>query len=155
MRFTARHGTHAFLGGRDLDEVVERSRKMKALAAAEGRTVRTYTSLTLIVGDTDDEAVAILDRLRAGADAEALENIMTGMAARPSGDLVREMARRFVFFGCQPLLGSPATIARRLHWLAHDGGLDGVMFCFPDFLEGLRDFRDRLLPWLNREGIMV
>jgi len=155
MRFTAQHGTHAFLGGRDLDEVVQRSRRMKQLAHENGRRVRTYTSLTLIVGDTDAEAAAILDRFRSGADLAALENIVTGMSNRPSGDLVREMARRFVFFGCQPLLGSPETIAGRLRWLADAGGLDGVMLCFPDFLEGLADFRDRVLPALNREGILA
>lgn len=154
MRFTAQHATHSFLGGRSLDEVIEHSRTMKALAREAGRTVKTYTSLTLIVGETDAHAQEILDGLRAGADVEAIENIVAGMANRPSGNLVQDNARRFVFFGCQPLLGAPETIAASLRRLA-DEGLDGVMFCFPDFIAGLESFRERLLPILTDRGLPV
>lgn len=155
MGFTARHGTHSFLGGRDLEEVAQRSRELKRLAAEAGRTVKTYTSLTLIQAETDAAAAEILELYRSGADTVALENIVNGMANRPSGNLVQDMARRFVFFGCQPLLGSPATIAARLNWLADEGGLDGVMLCFPDFIEGLEGFRARIQPALAEHGIRL
>jgi pyrimidine oxygenase len=153
MAFTARYGTHSFLGGRDLDEVAQRSRELKQHAAAAGRTVKTYTSLTLIQGDTDEQAAETLALFRSGADTLALENIVNGMANRPSGNLVQDMARRFVFFGCQPLLGSSKTIASRLTWLAEEGGLDGVMLCFPDFIEGLERFRQSTQPALAEHGI--
>lgn len=155
MRFTARHGTHSFLGGRDLEEVAERSRRMKELAREAGRVVKTYTSLTLIQGETDAEASALLDLYRSGADEAALENIVHGMNQGASSNHVREMLRRFVFFGCQPLIGSPQTIATSLRWLAEEGGIDGVMLCFPDFIDGLGRFRAEVIPALTAQGISL
>jgi pyrimidine oxygenase len=148
MRFTSRHGSHSFLGGRTLEEVIVLGKRMKELAREAGRSVKTYTVVTLIQGESDAHANELFEYYCSGADTEALQNVVAMMKG-PSGELVQDIAKKFVFFGCQPLTGGPDTIASVLNWFAQDGGLDGVMFCFPDFIKGLNDFQDRVVPVLN------
>jgi hypothetical protein len=37
--------------------------------------------------------------------------------------------------------------------LAVDGDLDGFLFIFPDFVEGLKSFDEQVMPLLRRRGI--
>jgi pyrimidine oxygenase len=149
MRFTSRQGTHSFLGGRTLDELGILSQRMKSMAKELGRQVKTYTVFTLIQGEGDAQAQETLDRLHSGADTEALDNIVSAMSYRPSGVLVQDLARQFVFYGCQPLAGGPETIASIMAQVTHEGDLDGIMFCFPDFIEGLNSFHRDVTPLLE------
>lgn len=131
MTFTAREGTHAFLCGINVEDCVELSRRMKRMAREFARPVKTYTVFTVILGETDEQARELVDHYTRGADQAALENILSGIRgfARASGRLFEEL-RRHVFYGHPPLPGGPRTIASTLAALAHDGELDGVMFCF-------------------------
>jgi pyrimidine oxygenase len=149
MRFTSRQGTHSFLGGRNLEEVGVLSQRMKSMAKELGRQVKTYTVFTLIQGESDAEAQELLDYYRAGADMQALDNIITSFGQRLSGQMMIELAKQFVFYGCQPLAGGPETIASIMAQLTHEGDLDGIMFCFPDFIEGLNSFHRHVAPLLE------
>jgi pyrimidine oxygenase len=48
------------------------------------------------------------------------------------------------------IIGSADTVARRLSELIQECDLDGVMLIFPEYLEGLRIFADRILPELRK-----
>jgi pyrimidine oxygenase len=48
------------------------------------------------------------------------------------------------------IIGSAATVTRRLSELFEECELDGVMLIFPEYLEGLRIFADRVLPELRK-----
>lgn len=148
MRFTARHGTHSFLGGRTLDEVLVFGNRMKEFARNAGRPVKTYTVVTLIQGESDAHAKELFDYYNSGADTDALQNVVA-MVDGKSGEMVQDIARKFVFFGCQPLVGGPETIASVVNWFARDRALDGLMFCFPDFIQGLNDFHAQVAPILS------
>ena len=150
MRFTSRYGTHSFLGGRTLDEVIALGRRMKELAREAGRLVKTYTVVTLIQGESDAHANELFEYYCSGADTKALENVVAMMQG-PSGKLVQDIAKKFVFFGCQPLVGGPETIASVINGWAQEGGLDGVMFCFPEFIQGLKDLQSRVVPILTEK----
>ncbi|MBF6570201.1 MAG: LLM class flavin-dependent oxidoreductase [Candidatus Binataceae bacterium] len=152
MRFTARHGTHSFLGGRNFDEVITLAQKMKAMARDAERRVKAYTVFTLIQGESDAHADELFDYYSSGADTAALQNV-TAIAQGSSGQLVQDIAKKFVFFGCQPLTGGPEKIASILDRLIRDGELDGVMFCFPDFIQGLEAFQRGVMPLLDRRGL--
>lgn len=56
-----------------------------------------------------------------------------------------------MIFGPQPLVGGPETVASVVNSLARDGGLDGLMFCFPDFIAGLNDFHAHVAPILSEK----
>jgi pyrimidine oxygenase len=48
------------------------------------------------------------------------------------------------------IIGSATTVARRLSELLEQCALDGVMLIFPEYLEGLRIFAERILPELRK-----
>jgi pyrimidine oxygenase len=150
IRFTARHGTHAFLGGRTPDELLVLNNRMKELAREAGRAVKTYTVVTLIQGRSDAHARELLDYYQSGADTEALRNIIA-MVNGTTGELVQDIAKKFVIFGPQPLVGGPETVASVVNSLAQEGGFEGLMFCFPDFVKGLNDFQAQVAPILREK----
>jgi len=150
MRFAARHGTHSFLAGRTTDEVAVQSRTVKDMAKEAGRNVKTQALVILLQGDTDEQARDLSDYYTSGADTAALINI-AAMITGASGDMVKDIAKKFVFFGCTPLVGGAETIASVLNGWVHDGALDGVMFCFPDFIEGMTLFNRTVMPILEEK----
>ena len=81
---------------------------MKELAREAGRAVKTYTVVTLIQGQSDAHARELLDYYQSGADTEALRNIIA-MVNGTTGELVQDIAKKFVIFGPQPLVGGPET----------------------------------------------
>jgi pyrimidine oxygenase len=153
MDFTARHGDGAFLVGRDVEETIKLSLAMKRNAHATNRKVKTYTVFTLVMGETDDDARRLVEHFRSGADLEALDNVVRGSRSRtvrPDSSAAQFADIKLsAFFGCPPLAGSPATVASTIARLAHEGELDGVLFCFPDFIPALNNFGSRLMPRLR------
>ena len=69
MRFTADQVDAMFCGGRDFDELAQISRSMKAMARESGRTIKTYSMLNLVIGETD-EAGRGPRRARAGEQGD-------------------------------------------------------------------------------------
>jgi alkanesulfonate monooxygenase SsuD/methylene tetrahydromethanopterin reductase-like flavin-dependent oxidoreductase (luciferase family) len=104
----------------------------------------------LIQGQSDAHAKELLDYYQSGADIEALQNIIA-MVEGTTGELVQDIARKFVIFGPQPLVGGPQTVASVVNSLAQDGNLDGLMFCFPDFIKGLTDLSEKVAPLLSEK----
>jgi len=120
------------------------------MAKEAGRNVKTQALVILLQGDTDEQARDLSDYYTSGADTAALINI-AAMITGASGDMVKDIAKKFVFFGCTPLVGGAETIASVLNGWVHDGALDGVMFCFPDFIEGMTLFNRTVMPILEEK----
>lgn len=57
------------------------------------------------------------------------------------------------FYGHLPLVGGLDTIVSVLRRLVEEGGFDGVMFCFADFIGGLTLFGERIIPILEQQGL--
>ncbi|MBE3557412.1 MAG: hypothetical protein IMW91_10190 [Firmicutes bacterium] len=88
---------------------------------------------------------------------EALTNMFHIYSQDTSGassKMLVEMAKQSVFYG-NVLAGSPTTIADRLEELTVEGQLDGVLFCFPDYLKGLRDFHEGVMPLLAEKTLIA
>src|SRR5699024_12778286 len=56
LDFQARHCDGSFLTAQDLPGLRDVSRDVRKRAAAQGRTIRTYSMLTVITGRTDADA---------------------------------------------------------------------------------------------------
>ncbi len=129
---------------------------MKRMAREANRNVKTYTVFTLVMGESDVEAQQLVEHFRSGADRAALDNVVRGSrSTRPdSGAMLFDNIRMSTFFGCPPLAGSPATVATIVARLASEGELNGVLFCFPDFIPALEAFDRELMPLLrDRYGL--
>ncbi len=160
FQFIADHCTDGFFGGTTLESKIGRSRRIKEVAAAHGRTVKTHTLIMLIQGDDDADAQRIMDHYLAGADEDAISSIYqkrSGTKAESRTSILRdrfENDRTRIFYGGLPVVAGPERAADMIEKLVVDGGLDGVMFTFPDFMRGLERFGNSVMPLLRKRGLV-
>lgn len=148
MDFTLRHMDAIFLTGRDNDHLAEVSRDAKARSRAFGRAIRTYTMMTLVLGETDAAAQAQAESFREGLDEAALRGMM-----RAYGFLDAELNKENAFvasarsgFMTPRLIGSPASVADQAIALIERAELDGLMVIFPDYLNDMKVFAEEVAP---------
>lgn len=151
MRFTADQMDAMFAGGRDDAELATISRTVKRMAREAGRSIKTYTMMTLVIGDTDADAQAQADHFRAGFDEEACRGMM-----RAYGFLDAEIGRENAFvqsarssFMSARIIGSPDSVSRRMEELLEGCDLDGMMLIFPDYIAAMPVFARDIMPRLR------
>ena len=151
MRLTSSELDAIFLSGGDPVELGKASARAKAIAAEYGRTVRTYSMMTVVFGKTDAEAKAIAEHYRAGLDEGALRGMM-----RAYGFIDAEIGKENVFvqqsrsgFMAPRVLGTPATVVEQLTELFDRSKTDGLMLIFPDYHSGIPIFGNEVLPALR------
>jgi pyrimidine oxygenase len=135
----------------------ENSRRLKELAGERGRSVRTQAHATLILGESDADAQRIVEHIREGADFEAITNVYDGSY---SGDrtlrgkeLVEKGYPRTLIYHAFPLIGGPERVADFVEDMAVNGDFDGMLYSFPDFIDGLERFDDLVMPLLKKRGL--
>jgi len=151
MQFTLEQMDAIFLTGRDNADLAAISRAAKARSRAFGRRIRTYTMMTIVLGETDADAEAKAAHYRAGLDEEALRGML-----RAYGFLDAEMGQENAFvasarssFMTPRLIGAAQTIADAAIDLIDQAELDGLMLIFPDYLEDMPVFADKVLPQIR------
>ncbi len=155
FRFTARMADYSFFLGDTPARTRELCGAVKAIGRAQGRPVKTASLVTLILGETDAEARRARDHLRAGADVEAIRNLVATFRGRSRASdrrRARRLQESFCFTG-EPVCGGPETAARAVAELVLEAELDSLLLVFPDYLRGLRAFHDGVLPVLRSHGI--
>ena len=159
-RYVAQHCTAALFGGKNPEDQKKMSRRIKEIAAEYGRSdVRTHTLVNLIQGDSDADAQRILKHYQDGADHEAIDNIYRLRVREKDERRTEELRNRFqsnlnrLFYAGIPFVGGPERVADMIEELAMDGDLDGFLFIFPDFVEGLLKFDAQVMPLLRQRGL--
>lgn len=151
MRFTSEEMDAIFLTGGNATELGAASRAAKEDAAELGRTVRTYSMMTVVLDDTDAAARRTAEYFRDGLDEDALRGMM-----RAYGFLDAEIGKENAFvaksrstFMTPHVLGTPGTVLEQLGDLLEQSGVDGLMLIFPDYLKGIPIFGNEVLPALR------
>ncbi len=154
MAFCAEYGDYNFIlspGINTPDTYREPTEKLAAAAARTGRDVGSLPLFMAIMADTDEEARARWDHIRAGADAKAL-GYMSDEGAKDSTADESGTARTInlpegaVNFNMATLVGSYETVARQIDEVAKMPGVKGMMFTFDDFEKGVREFGEKVMP---------
>ena len=121
------------------------------MARDAGRAVKTYTMITLVIGDSDEDANAQADRFRAGFDEEACKGMM-----RAYGFLDQEIGKENSFvqnarsgFMSARIIGSAETVSDRVIAMLEQCHLDGMMLIFPDYLKSMKLFAQAIMPKLR------
>lgn len=156
MSFTAKNCNEAFITGRTFEEIKERSLKVKKMGKKLGRTIKTQTPINIIQGNSDAEAQELVRHIEAGRDDSAISNIISTYSRESkagTGAMLTEQFKMSVFYGNLPLIGSPETIANTIEDLVINGELDGILLCFPDFIEGMNEFNEKVVPILAKKGL--
>jgi pyrimidine oxygenase len=151
MRFTVDEMDAIFAGGKDDAETAQICAGIKAMARDAGRAVKTYTMITLVIGDSDEDANAQADRFRAGFDEEACKGMM-----RAYGFLDQEIGKENSFvqnarsgFMSARIIGSAETVSDRVIAMLEQCHLDGMMLIFPDYLKSMKLFAQAIMPKLR------
>ncbi|GAA1703562.1 LLM class flavin-dependent oxidoreductase [Microbacterium sediminicola] len=148
--FQANYADGAFLGSESLSEMAEFSRDVHRRATAAGRTVGTYSMLTVIMADTDEAAEQRAAQYAAGLDREALANMRRSWGWDAQRALSwAEDAEGAAAFQTPYVTGSPTTVTERILHVVRTAELDGLMLIFPDYLTDLAAFGEDVLPALR------
>lgn len=161
FRFAAENCDVAFIVASDDEKSAETGRAAKQTARDLGRPeLKTFGLVTVIPGETDEEAQALLDHFNAGVDSECLDDIAAGYEQNrsfkelsdSSKTLIGGEDRSCVMPG--EIVGSYETVARRLAATVNDGELDGLMLVVPDYVADLEGLAARTLPQMAEYGVI-
>lgn len=152
LNFTVKHGNINFVLG-DPETIKSVSAKGKMIAKNMEKTIKTYALYTIITADTDEEAQQMDQLFKDGLDKECLEGLH-----KASGNDTGSMKAAYTedpknIYMCPPIVGSPKTVADFIESMSKNTEIDGMLFTFPDFIEGMKTFGDKILPIIEERGL--
>ncbi|WP_204282658.1 LLM class flavin-dependent oxidoreductase [Goekera deserti] len=157
--FTAAVGDYNFVMAApdDLRGIVD---GLQTYATGHGRSgVGTYALYCMIAEETDAEADRLCQSIIDTADLDAIAHL-TGAAAidtntgGTSTQLLKSLERPAVegnmtFLSFPVIKGSYESVARQLDELVERTGIDGILLTWPDFVDGVTKFGERVMPLLT------
>jgi len=157
FRFVAEACDEAFLAGMT-EELRASTKALKQMAEEHARRVKTETLIVLIPADTDEDAQRLVMHYRQGADWQAIAQVYdrtsSGSNDRDLNDIAQRFdAPRYLYYYAPAYAGGPETIADAIEDLAVNGGVDGLVVTFPDYIEGLTKFGRDVMPILKTRGL--
>ncbi len=161
FKFAAENCDIALIAIGDDAKSVESGRQAKVTARALNRPELKVNGLFhLIPAETDEEAQARLRHFDDGVDVECLEDIAMGYSMNPdvkevsAGSLRRAYGReKRTAVNPMALVGSYASLSRRLAKTIIDGELDGITLVVPDYVEDLHSVAMKVLMRLPEYGV--
>jgi pyrimidine oxygenase len=155
LDFSAKHADTSFVMVKDEEAARRFSTLLREKAEAYGKPdVRMAAVFTVVAADTDAEADALIERIRAGADVDAVrEYVRRAMGTSVNADQAAANAAARAFQATL-LTGSPQSVADQMNAYAA-AGVDAFLLTFPDFVADLEYFGREVLPLLDRKGALV
>jgi FMNH2-dependent dimethyl sulfone monooxygenase len=159
QNFAATHADVIFVSATDPDNAAELVDSVKGLAADKGRDpdqIQIFTGGFVCIGDTDEQAQEKYDSIvENGGDWEGAYNLMNilGIESDAFDAHIDDMAERFIAgYSNYPMVGTPETITDEFVELS-EAGIDGMVFSFLDYREGLERFGEEVMPLMEAEGL--
>lgn len=160
LAYAAKYSDLVFItspGGADIDAALEtlpaHTKRIRELAAAEGRTVRTIINPHVICRDTEREVEDIRRAIVEGEDAEAIDTFM-GSQRGDQASWRGHLRRHRIIGGNVHVLGTPEQVVEQFQRLKA-AGCDGLQINFFDFAPDLEYFAANVLPLLAQAGLRV
>jgi len=160
FKFTVDNCDVAFFWGSDDPVSIKRARRAKEIAhEANNLNFKTNALITLIPGDTDEEAQARLDYYNSGVDREALA-VQAVEYSTDKSVTINEAAQNFLkqnetLSAVLPgtMAGSVETLAKRIAYMVTEGGIDAITIIVPDFIDDLETIGKKMVPLLEQYGV--
>lgn len=150
LNFTVRQCDINFVAG-DLEQITTVSADAKRIAAEMGKEIKTYAVYTLIAADTDEESNGIFQYFIDGTDSDSFNGLQDARSNDKAGSTTEKLLGDIYL--APTLVGSPETIADTIEHLSNETDVDGLIFTFPDFIEGMKYFEAKILPLLDERGL--
>lgn len=137
-----------------LNALPDHNARIKAAARAEGREVRTIINPHVICRDTRAEVDEIRERIVAGEDALAVDNLFAGFAKGDQTSWRGHAREQRIVGGNLHLFGTPDEI---VDWFVRlkEAGCDGFQVNFFDFEPDLAYFSKEVVPRMHQAGLRV
>lgn len=145
MQFCAKVGDYNFVNAADVSAAGDLVQRTRRFADEAGRELGTYALYTIVADETDRTAERRADRIREGADIDALRSLVAAAQSDPSGVSPAKLQAQ-AFMGFPTIVGSYETVAEQLVALRDDAGVSGVLLTWPDFRSGVVEFSERIAP---------
>jgi FMNH2-dependent dimethyl sulfone monooxygenase len=159
LQYAAKYADLVFItspGGATIPAALEtlpaHNKKIKGLAAAENRDIRTVINPHVICRDTEREVKQIIDAIYAGEDTVAVD---TFLGARENGDQqswAGHKRHERVLGGNVHVIGTPAQVVEQFIQL-RQAGCDGLQVNFFDYEPDLDYFAAHVLPLMKQAGL--
>jgi len=159
--FAARNADVGFiiLKGTEVDAWTRQVGELKQLARSFGREIRIWTTTSVTIRDTDEEAREyeryFTDEM---LDKEAVGSMMEGFQKEaelvPGSPGYIAMQRTLVSGGGYGIVGSPETVAREMADISA-AGVDGIVMKSVDFKDTLGRLERQVLPILEDMGVRI
>ena len=157
-QFVAESADHQFvLTGKS--NLIGGVKDIQSRAAKYNRNVGIYALYHMIIEDTDEKAKDVAEDIVRKADTGAIRNILASASLDTneggSSDQLQSALDQSIeegnmaFMGIPVIVGSPATIAEQIMSLRDDSGIEGMLFSWPDFVEGVRRFGEEVVPLID------
>lgn len=148
--FQAQYADGAFLASDTLEEMREYSRDVHARAESLGRTVKTFSMLTVVQDETDEAAAEKVRAWGAGLDREALTSmrIAWGIPEQQARSWAED-AKGEQAFQTPYVSGDADTVLEHIRHIVGEAELDGLMLIFPEYDQDMVLFGETVLPRLR------
>ncbi|MST31525.1 LLM class flavin-dependent oxidoreductase [Acidimicrobiaceae bacterium USS-CC1] len=153
--FAAKHTDVIFVATADAESSGRMAESVKSLARDHyDRKVSVFGQVFIICDDDGDVARARFDELvHERGDWEGVQNLLDILVPNSrSADWSALAANLIGGYGAMALVGTPEEVVEGIADLA-EAGLDGLTMSWPDYLEGIRQYRDVLRPRLVAKGL--
>ena len=161
LEFAARHSDLIFITsptGADLGRACEalpaHNARIKALARAHGREVKTIINPHVICRETEAEARAQYRAILEHQDPVAADNFYATFEGGDQASWRAATRDDWVIGGNVHVVGSPDQVVDAFVRL-HEAGCDGVQVNFYDYLPDLEFFGARVLPLMTQAGLRL
>lgn len=140
--------------GAALETLPAHTAKIKALAAEQGREIRTIINPHVICRDTESEVEEVCQAIIDGEDAPAVDSLVGTMRAGDQASWRGHERRQRIIGGNIQIFGTPEQVVEQFAALK-DAGCDGLQINFFDFAPDLAYFTDNVLPLMHQAGLRL
>jgi alkanesulfonate monooxygenase SsuD/methylene tetrahydromethanopterin reductase-like flavin-dependent oxidoreductase (luciferase family) len=161
LAYAAKHSDLIFItspGGADLDTALEtlpaHTKRIRELAAAEGREVRTVINPHVICRDTEREVRDACRAIVEAEDAGAVDGLMGSQQGGDQASWRGHQRRQRIIGGNVHVFGTPEQVVEQFRRLK-SAGCDGLQINFFDYAPDLDYFVDRVMPLMKQAGLRL
>jgi alkanesulfonate monooxygenase SsuD/methylene tetrahydromethanopterin reductase-like flavin-dependent oxidoreductase (luciferase family) len=158
IAFSARHADVNFATILSVEQARGLVESIRAAARERGRRVRVMTYGTIVIGDTEADALARYQEILEHGDLEAARNFMyhVGLnSASFEAQIAAALDEHFISSGGgYPVVGTPSQVADELVAM-HEAGLEGFLMGGVPYDGTLARFQAEVLPELRARGLRL
>jgi len=145
-------------GGADiaaaLDSLPAHTKRIKEMAAAQGREIRTIINPHVICRDSEREVQAACQAIVDGEDAPAVDSLVGTMQRGDQASWRGHERNQRIIGGNVHVFGTPEQVVDQFLKLKA-AGCDGMQINFFDFAPDLEYFAARVLPLMKQAGLRI